>query len=167
MGEVGPCHFASPCRYSNGQIVTLRTDHVIGGVAIALGILIIAISGELPVGSLSFPGAGLWPKLLAVLMIVLGLTLIAGAREGDAFAAIRWDDVTHALPVLALAAAAVAFYETLGFIISIGVMLFCLALLQKKPVLHAAVFGAGTSLATYVLFTMLLRSPLERGLFGF
>jgi len=29
------------------------------------------------------------------------------------------------------------------------------------------VFGAGTSLATYALFTMLLRSPLERGLFGF
>jgi putative tricarboxylic transport membrane protein len=147
--------------------MTLRTDHVTGGIAIAFGVLVLAISGELPVGSLSFPGAGLWPKLLATLTIVVGLVLIAGARDGEAFTAIRWSDVTHALPVLALAAAAVAFYETLGFIISIGLMLFCLALLKKKPPLHALVFGAGVSLSTYVLFTMVLKSPLERGLFGF
>lgn len=147
--------------------MTLRTDHVTGGIAIAFGILVLAISGELPIGSLSFPGAGLWPKLLALLLIVLGLVLLVGARDGEAFAATRWDDLTHALPVMLLAAVAVALYTTLGFIIAMGAMLFLLALLKRKPVLHAAIFGAGTSVATYALFSILLKSPLERGLFGF
>ena len=147
--------------------MTLRTDHITGAIAIVFGIAVIAMSGELPIGSLSFPGAGLWPKLLAALMIVLGVVLIIGARDGEAFAAVRWDDVGHALPVMVTAIVAVAFYETLGFILSMGLMLFALALLKKKPVLHSAAFGAGVSLATYVLFTTLLKSPLERGLFGF
>jgi hypothetical protein len=145
----------------------LRTDHVAGGIAILLGVLVVAISGDLPVGSLSFPGAGLWPKLLSVLMIVLGVSLILGARDGEAFAGVRWNDIAHAGPVFVLAAAAIAFYTTLGFIISIGIMLFCLVLLKRKPVLHAALFGAGVSVATYALFTMVLRSPLERGLLEF
>jgi hypothetical protein len=145
----------------------IRTDHVTGAIAILIGALVLAISGELPIGSLSFPGAGLWPKLLSVLMIVLGVALIIGARDGEAFATLPWRDLTHALPVIALAAVAVAFYTRLGFIISMGLLLFCLALLKRKPVLHAALFGASVSVATYALFTMVLRSPLERGLFGF
>jgi hypothetical protein len=34
-------------------------------------------------------------------------------------------------------------------------------------VLHAALFGASVSVATYALFTMVLRTPLPRGLLGF
>jgi hypothetical protein len=136
--------------------MTLRTDHITGAIAIVFGLAVIAMSGELPIGSLSFPGAGLWPKLLAALMIVLGLVLLVGAREGEAFATVRWDDLGHALPVMVIALIAVALYERLGFIISMSLMLFALALLKKKPVLHAAVFGAGVSVATYALFTILL-----------
>jgi hypothetical protein len=135
--------------------MTLRTDHVIGAISILIGVLVIAISGELPIGSLSFPGAGLWPKLLSALMILLEI------------ATVPWPDLAHALPVIALAAFAVAFYTRLGFIISMGLLLFCLVLLKRRPVLHAALFGAGASVATYALFTIVLRSPLERGLFGF
>ena len=145
----------------------LRTDHVTGAIAILIGVLVIAISGELPIGSLSFPGAGLWPKLLSVLMIMIGVAMVVGARDGEAFATVPWRDLTYALPVIALAGFAVAFYTRLGFIISMGLLLFCLALLKRRPALHAALFGASASIATYALFTMVLRSPLERGLFGF
>src|SRR3954454_11416601 len=98
--------------------MTLRSDHVAGGAAILSGVIVLAVSGELPVGSLSFPGAGLWPKLLAVLMMLFGLALIVGARDGEPLSAIRWGDWQHALPVLLIAAAAIALYATLGFILS-------------------------------------------------
>src|SRR4029079_211645 len=58
-------------RQHSGLPMTLRTDHITGAIAIVFGVAVIAMSGELPIGSLSFPGAGLWPKLLAALMIVL------------------------------------------------------------------------------------------------
>ena len=145
----------------------LRTDHITGGAAIGFGALVLAISGDLPIGSLAFPGAGLWPKLLSVLMIGLGIILIAGAHEGEAFAAVPWRDLDHALPVFALAAAATALFVTLGFVITMGVMMAALIVLKRKPVLHAALFGASVSVATYALFTMVLRTPLPRGLLGF
>ncbi len=147
--------------------MTLRIDHVIGATAVAFGALVIALSGELPVGSLSFPGAGLWPKLLALLMIAFGIAMIAGAHASDAFSTIGWRDARHAAPVLAIATIAVVCYATLGFLISMGVMLFALVLLKGRPVAHAALYGAALSVATYALFTMVLRAPLPRGLLGF
>jgi hypothetical protein len=145
----------------------LRTDHITGIAAIAFGMLVLAISGDLPVGSLAFPGAGLWPKLLAIIMIALGIVLIIGAHEGEAFAAVPWHDLNHALPVFALAAIATALFTFVGFVITMGVMMAALVLLKRKPVLHAALFGAGVSVATYALFTMVLRTPLPRGILGF
>ena len=45
--------------------MTLHTDHVAGGVFVAFGALVFALSGDLPIGTLSFPGAGMMPKLVA------------------------------------------------------------------------------------------------------
>jgi len=59
----------------------IRTDHVAGSVFVALGIVVLALSGDLPVGTLSFPGAGMMPKLVAGLMIVFGLLLVGRAGE--------------------------------------------------------------------------------------
>lgn len=42
--------------------MTLRSDHVAGGFFVAFGILVIALSGDLPVGDLSMPGAGFLPN---------------------------------------------------------------------------------------------------------
>ena len=38
--------------------MTLRADHIAGAFFIGFGVLIIALSGDLPFGNLSFPGAG-------------------------------------------------------------------------------------------------------------
>ncbi len=70
--------------------MTLRSDHVAGGFFVAFGILVIALSGDLPMGDLSMPGAGFLPKILAFLTIVFGLTLAARASESKVFAALEW-----------------------------------------------------------------------------
>ena len=45
----------------------LRADHVAGGFFVAFGLLVIALSGDLPTGNLSLPGSGFLPKIIAVL----------------------------------------------------------------------------------------------------
>jgi putative tricarboxylic transport membrane protein len=147
--------------------VIVRTDHAAGAAAIILGLLVFALSGDLPFGSLSFPGAGMWPKLICVLMIALGILLLARAGASSPVAEIDWSNLRHAAIVTAATAAAIALYPTLGFIISIGLLLAGLTLLERGRPVFAALYGISISVAVYALFTVLLKSPLERGLIGF
>ena len=47
--------------------MTLRSDHVAGAALIGVGLLVIALSGDLPFGSLAMPGSGFVPNILAVI----------------------------------------------------------------------------------------------------
>jgi len=82
-------------------------------------------------------------------------------------AEIDWRDLQHAAIVTAATAAAIALYPTLGFILAIGLLLAGLTLLERGKPVFAIMYGAGISVAVYALFTILLKSPLERGLIGF
>ncbi len=42
--------------------MTLRADHVAGAAFVVFGLLVIALSGDLPFGQLSMPGAGFLPQ---------------------------------------------------------------------------------------------------------
>src|SRR5207248_476897 len=102
------------------------------------------------------------------LMIAFGLVLIARAGESPPFAEISWNELPHALRVVAMAAAAIYAYTILGFIITMALLLFLLtALIERRPLLRAAAFSVGVALTTYALFTTLLKSPLPGGLLGY
>jgi hypothetical protein len=145
----------------------LRADHVVGGGAIAAALAVLAVSGDLPFGTLAFPGSGMMPKLLCGLMIVLGAMLFARAGTSAPFSEIGWRDLPHGVRVLAITAAAVAFYTTLGFIVAMALLLFALTVLERRNLLAAALYSVGVSLGTYALFVFLLKSPLDQGIFGF
>jgi len=147
--------------------MTPRTDHVAGVAAIIIGIVVLALSGDLPFGSLSFPGAGMWPKLICVLMIGLGLLLCLGGSLSRPLAEVGWSDLPHAAIVTAVTGAAIAFYATLGFIIIATFLIAGSVMLERRHPLVALIYGASVSVAVYALFTILLKSPLERGLIGF
>jgi putative tricarboxylic transport membrane protein len=147
--------------------MTLRTDHVAGGAAIIIGIVVLAFSGDLPFGSLSFPGAGMWPKLICVLMIGLGALLCLGGSLSKPVAEVGWSDLPHAALVTAATALAIAFYSSLGFIVIATFLIAGLVMLERRHPLVALIYGASVSVAVYALFTILLKSPLERGLIGF
>src|SRR5215471_18750382 len=147
--------------------MTLRADHVAGGAAIVAALAVLAVSGDLPFGTLAFPGAGMMPKLVCALMIVLGAILVARAGMTAPFSEIDWSDLPHAVRVLAITAAAVALYTTLGFIMAMSLMLFALIALEGRNLIAAAVYSVGICLFTYWLFTVVLKSPLEQGILGF
>lgn len=146
----------------------IRTDHVAGSAFVALGIGVLALSGDLPVGTLSFPGAGMMPKLVAGLMIVFGLLLVGRAGESATLASLAWGDLPHAARVVAITAVAIALYQPLGFVITMALLLFTLTFgAERRPVLAAAAFSAGVVALTYLLFAVVLKTPLEPGVLGF
>jgi hypothetical protein len=148
--------------------MALRRDHVAGGAFIVAGALVLAVSGDLPFGTPASPGAGMLPTLVVGLMMAFGVILLAQARRSPPFAEIDWSDLPHALRVMVVASAAAALYVPLGFTLTMPLLLLALTfLVERRPFLIALVFSLGASAAVYVLFTMLLRTPLPRGLVGF
>jgi putative tricarboxylic transport membrane protein len=146
----------------------LRRDHIAGGVFVVAGALITAFSGDLPWGSLAMPGAGMLPKLVLGLMIIFGLALMARGSTSPPFAEIDWSDRTHALCVIVAAALATALYTTLGFVLTMSLLLFGLTVaVERRPLLPALIFSVGTALVAFLLFSFFLKSPLPRGPFGF
>jgi Tripartite tricarboxylate transporter TctB family len=148
--------------------VRLRADHVAGGAFIAFSAIVLAISGDLPFGRLSAPGAGMLPKLLAALMMLCAALIIIGAATGREFAAIDWSDRSHAVLVVLVTAAAVALYRPLGFLITMALLVFTLlVVVERRNLLHAAAYSIALTLFAYWLFGKALKSPLERGLLWF
>jgi hypothetical protein len=146
----------------------LRSDHVAGGFFIAFGILVIALSGDLPMGGMAMPGAGFLPKILAVLTIVFGLTLMARASESKTFATLEWSNVRHAGLVVAITAIATAVYDWLGFLTTMVLLMFALlVIIERRNIVRAAVYSLSIVLITYVTFEYVLKTPLNTGPFGF
>jgi hypothetical protein len=148
--------------------LTLRSDHIAGAAVAAFGILVLALSGDLPVGTLAFPGAGMMPKLCAALPIFFGLIVVLHGNDSAAIASLSWQDLPHALRVVAISAAAILLYERLGFLITMALLLFALVFgIERRPLLRAASFSIGVVALTYVLFTTALKTPLPPGLIPF
>jgi hypothetical protein len=146
----------------------VRRDHVGGGVFVAVGALVLAVSRDLPFGTLASPGAGMMPTLVVGLMMAFGLVLFVRAGDSPPLAEVAWGDGPHALRVVVVAAAAVAAYTALGFAATVPLMLFALVfLVERRPLLPALAFSIGVTACTYALFSVLLRTPLPRGILWF
>ena len=148
--------------------MTLRSDHVAGLFFIALGILVFALSGDLPFGTISSPGAGMMPKLMAGLMIAFAIAIIASGGASQRLAEIDWSDRWHALLVVLITAAGIYAYQRLGFLVTMSLLVFALlVVVERRNILIAAAYGIGLTLFAYWLFGKALKAPLERGLLWF
>ena len=148
--------------------MTLRADHVAGVVFVVFGLLVFALSGDLPTGQLSMPGSGFMPKIIATLTIILGLALIARANESGPFSVLSWSDRNHAAMVTVITAAAIALYTILGFIITMMLMMITLLIvIERRNPLYAGLYSIGIALVTYAAFEYLLKTPLPAGVFGY
>ena len=148
--------------------MTLRADHVAGAAFIAFGLMVVALSGDLPIGQLSMPGSGFMPEILAGFTIAFGVVLIVRAGESKRFAELEWTDGMHAAALTVITAGAVYFFETLGFLTTMVAMMFVLLVaIERRPLIHAALYSVGVVGLTYLTFVYLLKTPLVTGPFGF
>jgi hypothetical protein len=108
------------------------------------------------------------PKFTAGAMIAFGAILMARAGESAPLRELPRGDFWHAVRVTAITAASVALYRTLGFIVAMTAMLFALIFgAERRHPLAAGLYSAGVALATYVLFTRALKTPLDQGVLEF
>ena len=148
--------------------MTLRADHVAGAFFIGFGLLVIALSGDLPVGNLSFPGSGFMPTILAALTILFGLVLAFRASESKPFAIVSFDDAKHAAMVVAITAAAIALFNWLGFLTTDVLLIFALlVLIERRRILPAILYSVCVTVITYAIFVYALNTPINTGPFGF
>jgi putative tricarboxylic transport membrane protein len=146
----------------------LRRDHAAGGAVIAAGVLVLLISNDLPFGTLASPGAGMLPSLVIALMMLFGVALIVRAGESPPIADVSWRDLPHAAKVTGVAAVAASLYTTLGFILTMMLLLFVLIfVVERRPLFASLAISILVPVATYTAFEYMLKTPLERGLFWF
>jgi Tripartite tricarboxylate transporter TctB family len=152
----------------NSSRITLRSDHAAGIFFIALGIFVFAVSGDLPFGTLSSPGAGMMPKLMAGLMVAFAAVTVAAGGASKRLGEIDWSDRWHALLVVLITAAAIFAYQRLGFLVTMSLLVFTLLIvIERRNVLIAAAYSITLTLFAYWLFGKALKAPLERGLLWF
>jgi hypothetical protein len=152
---------ARPNDERSGRRVTLRRDHIAGGVFIAAGALLFAMSGDLPFGTLASPGAGMMPKLVLGLLMAFGAILAVRAGDSPPLAEIPWNDLTHAATVVVVSAVAIALYTVIGFVLSVALLLFVLLyFIERRGLWPALAVSVGVTAACYLLFNTLLKSPL-------
>jgi hypothetical protein len=148
--------------------MNLRADHVAGAAFVIFGAAIIALSGDLPVGRLSMPGSGFLPMIVASLTIVFGLALVLRAGESGRFSEVDWTDGKHAAMVTVITIVAIALYTSLGYIITMALMVIALlVLIERRNPLRAAAYGAALVLVTYACFVLLLKTPLPASPFSY
>lgn len=147
--------------------MSLRRDHVAGGVLLAAALAVLAISRDLEIGTLASPGAGMLPHLAIGFVALFAAMLLIGARNSPPLATLDWSDLGHALRVAAIGTIATALYTTLGFLMTMGLMLLVLLLgVERVPPRNALLFSIGVTVGIYVLLARLLKSPLPTGPLG-
>ena len=157
-----------PERRGSRNVRDSAPDHVAGGAFIVFGIVVFAISGDLPFGTLSAPGAGMMPKLMAGLMMVFALAVIAGGAVEPGACADRLERPRPRRVVVsdhggrgrALPAARLSDHHDPAGILAAR-------LVERRNVFSAAAYSVALTLFAYWLFGKALKSPLERGLLWF
>ena len=146
--------------------MSIRSDIVAGSAFIALGVMVFILGWDLPFGRLTAPGAGMLPKLMAGFMILVAAGILINGNNRHTLADIPWGDWRHAALILVIAGIAVTFYATLGFLITMTLLVFALLIIvERKPLLPAAIYAVALTGFAYWLFGIVLKAPLERGIF--
>ncbi len=146
----------------------LKSDQVSGLMLFALAICVWWLNRAFPVGSLSDPGPGYVPLLLAIAFGGIGLMIAVFGGRSAPLLAIRWPEASRAAVILIACAVATLALERIGYRLSIAIFLvFFLGVVERKKPLVVALVAAGFSLGSFYVIGDLLRVPLPRGPWGF
>jgi putative tricarboxylic transport membrane protein len=161
-----------PREHPEAAAVPWRHDLVSGLLAAALGaavMLHVRTFPELPDGQ---PGPALFPGIVGSLLVLFGLVLVVRAvlardrPATDPDAGVTPQGRLRALAVLGLVVAYLLLAETLGFVLTMGVLLFLLMWLLGARPLVAVLAAAATTGFILVVFGEVLLVPLPSGLMG-
>lgn len=146
----------------------LRSDQFSGLMLLALALYVGWQNRAYPVGTLSEPGPGYLPLLLAIFLGAMGLLIALWGARSAPLAALKWTEATRAVVILIACGVATLALERIGYRLTvIALLIFILGVLERKRPLPVAVVALGFSFASYYIVGDLLRVPLPRSPWGF
>ncbi len=139
-------------------------------IFLVIGILYLIGSLLLPIGTSAAPQGGLFPLLVAILLVALSVALIAGFGKGAPAA----EESIEAFPlgqdrrrVLAVSSALVLYsilLKPVGYLVSTVVLMGLIVhLLGLRGWPKVALTAVLTGVLSYYLFAVILEVPLPRG----
>jgi len=148
-----------------------RTDVISALTLLGLALAALFEASKLPFGKLISPQAGFFPLILAIFLSIFSLVLMAHAigETKKEFGASRAGSAIWKKIVLAVGALVVfgVLFESLGYIISTFLFIaFLLRAVEQQKWSLVVVVAFFTSLATYLVFGLLLNTPLPGGILG-
>ena len=139
----------------------LRSDQVSGLMLCALAVYVWWMNRAYPLGTLSEPGPGYVPLLLAIFMAVMGILVVVCGGRSVPVAQLQWGEAGRAVALLAACGVAAFALERLGYRITMTAMLiFFLGVIERRKPMMVVLVGAGFAFVSYYLFATLLRVPL-------
>lgn len=155
----------------------ITREHFVGFSCIGLSIAVLCITPSFPKGqaSVNITGPAFFPNVLAVAFIILGVAqIIAASRaarksspsQNSSRDSQRSRKIIMTVEFVALMLAFIAFFNTLGFVISTTCFLFLLMWLLGlkwwKSLLYAGIYTS----VIYLLFGVLFTIGLPAGILG-
>ena len=143
-------------------------DRISGIVVFLLGASILWLARFLSTGSLRSPGPGFFPTLVAAVLVILSLFLIIrGKKRGNEGESLSARSIIRIFVVFVALMAYFLFLEYLGFVITSFFLMTFLFLWVARQKWYMALSSAIICIGlAYILFDVLLKSNLPKGVFG-
>lgn len=145
-----------------------RLDQIAGAAIAVFGLYVAWASREYPFGTLAEPGPGYLPFVLALTLAVFGAVLALRGSVVGSERTVRFDDLPHALLLLAVLCVAAYAIERAGYRLTVGLMLlFLLAVVERRSLIVSSLLAAAMALGSFYLINNVLRVPLPVGAWGY
>ena len=147
----------------------IMTDRLTGITLFLSSLVMTFLSWQLPLGRLSRPGPGMYPLLLALILGVLSFILFLRpsqrrpSGEAEEERGRRKTKVVYVLGVLLIYA---FFFPLLGYLLSTFLFLLLLKPVIEKKWSFVLAGALLVTLASYLVFDILLQAQLPRGIWG-
>ena len=152
---------------ASGPTPQPNRDRVAGTAVALLGVYVAVVARQYPFGTLAEPGPGFLPFALGLLLAAAGLVIALGARFAAGAHRPVFDDLPHALVILAALAVAAFTMERLGFRLTVAAMLlFFLGAVERRRLWRVTVVACGFAFGAFHLINDILRVPLPVGPWG-
>jgi len=143
----------------------MLTRDRVGGIALLLfAAAVIWEDRAFPLGSVTKPGPGYMPMLLASILAAMAILVICTGGRSPALTSLGWCVWRHAIAILAGCVFAALALERIGYRLTVIVLVgFLLWVVERKQPAVVVATALGLSLGTFYVFSTLLQVPLPLG----
>jgi hypothetical protein len=146
----------------------LTRDRVAGLALLLFALAVMWEDRAFPLGSITKPGPGYMPMLLAVILAAMAILVIATGGRSPTLASLDWVEKKHALAILAGCAFTALAMERIGYRLTVILLVgFLLWVVERKGPVTVVATSLGLALGTFYMFSTLLQVPLPLGPGGF